>query len=113
MNTTKEVKGELEWTVTKEKFFATPTGKNLAEFFYEKILARQGKDREESIQEWMGTFDVIRVRIYPEEERVCYTFLQAFGGIVDEHCEDLYDPDGVVADLRKAVRERPPAHPIF
>jgi len=113
MNATKVETEGLEWIVEKEKFFATPTGKNLAEFYGENILARDGKDRDESIREWMETFDVVRVRVYPEEERVCFAFLQAFGGIVDEHCEDLYTLDEIVADMKEALRERHLAPPPY
>jgi hypothetical protein len=100
---------DMEWVVSKSHFFETETGRNLRDFYYEQILARDGKDREESIREWMETFDVIRVRVYPEEERICYTFLQEFGGIVDDHCEDIFPGNltEIVADMESIIEGKP------
>jgi hypothetical protein len=96
---------DMEWVVSKSHFFETETGRNLRDFYYERILAREGKDREE----WMGTFDVIRVRIYPEEERICFTFLREFGGIVDDHCEDLFTENlpEIKADMESIIEGKP------
>ena len=84
------------WVVEARKFFATETGRELAHFYGEKII------RGETIEEWMNSFDFISVDLYFGEMRVCYRFY-ADHKLVDEHCENLYDPDEIVADLRKAV----------
>jgi hypothetical protein len=103
-----------EWVVSKKRLFETETGKNLADYYYERILEREcdreGKDREQCIREWMEGFDYIRVDIWPDDERVRYAFHTADGHMVDEYYEyvdEYFDADEImariVADLRRAV----------
>jgi hypothetical protein len=116
MNTTKEVKGELEWIIPKEKFLATETGRNFAEFYRQIIIGPHSDNQDVEYSAWLESFDFVRVRIYPDEERLCFALLTAYGRLQDEHCEDLfpeYLPE-ILRDLREAVRERPLApHPLF
>jgi coproporphyrinogen III oxidase len=102
-----------EWIIPKERFLATETGRNLAEYYYEVILQRdcdrEGKDREECIREWMDTFDYVEIRIFPEEERIGYIFYDAYGRLVDEYYEDLF-PESlpeIVADMESIMKGKP------
>jgi len=96
-----------EWIIPKGRFFETETGRNLAEYYYEVILQRdcdrEGKDREQCIREWMDTFDYVEVRVFPEEERIGYIFLAAYGRRVDEHYEDVL-PE-ILEEIEAELRE--------
>ena len=96
-----------EWIIPKNRFFETETGRNLRNFYYELILQRdcdrEGKDREPCIREWMDTFDYVEVRVFPEEERIGYIFLTAYGRRVDEHYEDVL-PE-VLEEIEAELRE--------
>jgi hypothetical protein len=107
MNTTKEVKGELEWTVTKENFFKTQTGRDFAEFYREVIIEPYSDDPEADYRAWLDSFDVVHVKIYPDEERICFALLTEWGRLQDEHCEDLYTPDEIIADMESIVKGKP------
>jgi hypothetical protein len=117
MNTTKvEGHGEGvepvcgEWVIAKERFLMTDLGKAFVEFYREVIIERWEEDPG-AVEEWENSFDFVRIRIYPVEDRICFGLLTATGRLQDEHCEDIYDFDGVLASVREALRERPPAPP--
>ena len=93
-----------EWIIPKGRFFETDTGRNLAEFYRERIIGPYSDDPNAEYQAWLESFDFVRVRVYPEEGRVCFALLTEYGRLQDEHCEDLYTPEEIVADMREAER---------
>ena len=102
----------MAYFVSKGKFFSTETGRNLMEFYYEVMLQRdcdrEGKEKVECLREWMEGFDVIEVRIFPEEERLGFAFYRG-GNLVDEHYEDLFPENlpEIVADMESIIEGKP------
>ena len=101
--------GVMEWVVSKNNFFETDTGKNIAEFYREKIIGPYSDDPDAEYHAWVDSFDMVHVKVYLDEERVCFEFLTEYGRLQDEHCEDVLSeilPE-IVADMNSIIEGKP------
>ena len=102
----------MAYFVSKGKFFSTETGRNLLEFYYEVMLQRdcdrEGKEKVECLREWIEGFDIIEVRIFPEEERLGFAFYRG-ANLVDEHYEDIFPGNlpEIKADMESIIEGKP------
>ena len=97
------------YTVPKEKLFETQTGRNLVDFYMEKVLPKYCPDGCDVVRlhnEWFDSFARVEVRIFVNELRIGFIFLDSEGRRVDEHYEDIYDTDharAIMMDLSRVA----------
>jgi len=95
--------------IPKAALLKTITGRNLVDFYEEKILPRYCPDGCDPVilyNQWWDLFDVVNVWVYVDDLKITFKFLNAKGDVVDEHHEDIYDEEqakAIIADLGRVA----------